>query len=161
MENVDFSAFLKGDNVEKAKQGVVINTGNGIVHLFGAVKNSDYADLGNDALFFAPFCSREDVIRIMNPQSASDYLLKLRAESIVDNPRLIRVFLKRKVGYENWSLSDYYKKQDREPLFLSFLSKGNSEKLKKVPAGSAYINTVNAICSKSPKGNVIAVSEPP
>ncbi|TOJ04791.1 hypothetical protein, partial [Vibrio parahaemolyticus] len=98
MENVDFSAFLEDENVEKAKQGVVINTGNGIMHLFGAVNNSDYLGLGDDALFFAPFCSRDDVEKIMNPKSASDYLLKLRAESIVDNPRLIRVFLKRKAG---------------------------------------------------------------
>ncbi|ENQ8064266.1 M48 family metalloprotease [Vibrio parahaemolyticus] len=160
MENVDFSAFLEDENVEKAKQGVVINTGNGIMHLFGAVNNSDYLGLGDDALFFAPFCSRDDVEKIMNPKSASDYLLKLRAESIVDNPRLIRVFLKRKAGYTNWSLSEYYKKQDRDPLYLKFLSKGNYDKLKNVPAGSAYINTVNAVCSKSPKGNVIAVSEP-
>ncbi len=39
MENVDFSAFLEDENAEKAKQGVVINTGNGIMHLSARLIN--------------------------------------------------------------------------------------------------------------------------
>ncbi|PKH88373.1 hypothetical protein [Colwellia sp. Bg11-28] len=154
-------SFLKNNpKARRAKEGVIIDTDNGFLHLRGAIKTSDYEGLGEDATFFAPFCSVADIKKINSPKTASDFLLQLRAESIVDNPRLNRVFLARKGNKTNWSLEKYYLDRKREETYLSNLSKGNYEKLKSIPSGSVYLDGANAICTKTKAGNIIAISEP-
>lgn len=153
--------ILKSDpKARRAKDGVLIETGYGLLHLTGAIKSSEYDELGKGATFFAPFCSKEDIKKINSPKTASDYLLKLRAESIVDNPRLIRVFRTRRGQKNDWSLEKYYLDRKREDIYLSNMSKGNYEKLKNIPAGSAYLSGANAVCAKTKAGNIIAISEP-
>ncbi|WP_076407585.1 hypothetical protein [Shewanella sp. UCD-KL12] len=153
--------FLKNNpKARKAKDGVLIDTGHGFMHLTGFIEGDDYKGFGDDAIFFTPFCSKSDIEKIYSPKVASDFLLQLRAESIVDNPRLIRVFKTRKGKKTNWSLEKYYQERKREDVYLSNLSKGNHEKLKDIPAGSVYLAGANAICSKTKAGNIIAVSEP-
>lgn len=41
--------------------------------------------------FFAPILNQDEIERVFNPKSTDDYLLKMRAEAIVDNTRLWRV----------------------------------------------------------------------
>lgn len=147
-------------NARRAKRGVLIDTDDGLFHLTGVVKNADYEGLGEDALFYAAFCSREDIEKIKHLSSAHDHLLKLRAEAIVDNPRLVRVFKKRKGTKKNWSLEGYYSNKQRERSYIRSLSKGNQSRLENIPAGSAYLNYANAICIKTKAGNIIAISEP-
>lgn len=154
------SILKSNPNARRAKDGVVIETEYGMLHLTGMIKKSEYEGLGEDATFFAPFCSRSDIEKIKTPKIASDFLLKLRAESIVDNPRLIRVFKSRNGNKTNWSLENFYRERTREETYLDNLSKGNYDKLKSIPAGSAYLNSVNAVCMKTELGNIIAVSEP-
>jgi hypothetical protein len=153
--------LLKGNpKARRAKDGVIIETEKGLLHLTGTIKNSEFEGLGENATFFAPFCTRKDIEKINTPKTASDHLLQLRAEAIVDNARLIRVFKSRKGKKSNWSLENYYLSRKREDLYLSNMSKGNYEKLKNIPAGSAYLDGANAICAKTKAGNIIAVSEP-
>jgi hypothetical protein len=40
--------------------------------------------------FFRPVCNEQEIERIFNVKNANDYLLKLRAETIVDHMRLFR-----------------------------------------------------------------------
>ncbi len=161
MNNEFIEQFLK-DNTKarRAKDGFVIETEKGLIHFTGLIQNSDYEGLGEDAVFYASFCSREDIEKIKTPKTSSDFLLQLRADSIVDSPRLIRVFKARKGTKKNWSLEKYYLNRQREKLYLLNLSKGNFDKLKDIPAGSAYFSGANAICTKTPAGNMIAISEP-
>lgn len=161
MDKEFIEAFLKSNpKARRAKDGVIIETEYGLLHLTGVIKKSEYEGLGENASFFAPFCSRSDIEKINAPKNASDFLLKLRAESIVDNPRLIRVFKSRKGNKTSWSLEKYYRERTREDIYLSNLSKGNYDKLKSIPAGSAYLDSANAVCMKTDFGNIIAVSEP-
>ena len=153
--------FLKGNpKARRAKDGILIETEGGLLHITNIIQNTDYEELGKDATFFAPFCSRSDIEKINSPTAASDYLLQLRAESIVDNPRLVRVFRARKGKKVNWSLEKYYLERKREEQYLLSLSKGNYERLKNIPSGSVYLDGANAICAKTSGGNIIAVSEP-
>ena len=147
-------------NAKPASHGVLIETDAGLFHLTGIVNKSDYEGLSNDASFYAPFCNRDDIVKIKKPKVLSDYLLQIRAEAIVDNPRLVRVFRKRRGNKKDWSLDGYYKNKARENTYLRALSKGNQKKLAGIPAGSAYLDNVNAICMKTNLGNVIAISEP-
>jgi hypothetical protein len=161
MDSELIESFLKNNpKARRAKDGIIIDTEKGLLHLTGIVKTSDYEGLGEDATFFAPFCSRADIEKINSPKTASDFLLQLRAESMVDNPRFIRVFKSRKGKKTNWSLEQYYSDRKREELYLSNLSKGNYERLKNIPSGSVYLDGANAICAKTDAGNIIAVSEP-
>ncbi len=161
MDSELIESLLKNNpKARRAKDGIIIDTDKGLFHLTGIIKRSDYEGLGEDAIFFTEFCSRSDVEKIQSPKTASDYLLKLRAESIVGNPRLIRVFKARKGKTKNWSLEKYYLRRKREERYLSSLSKGNRLRLKNIPSGSVYLDGANAICAKTSAGNIIAVSEP-
>jgi hypothetical protein len=161
MDTELIESILKGSpNARRAKDGVILDFEGGFFHITGARQNSEFEGLGQDAAFFLPFCSRQDIKKINSPKSADDFLLQLRAESIVDNPRLIRVFKSRKGKKTTWSLEKYYLERKREDLYLTNLSKGNYEKLKNIPAGSAYLDGANAMCTKTKGGNIIAISEP-
>ncbi|MDR6349409.1 M48 family metalloprotease [Pantoea sp. SORGH_AS_0659] len=151
--------LAEAPNARRASQGVLIESGNVLLHLTGVIKHSDLEGLSDDASFYASFCSREDIERIKKPKVLSDFLLQIRAEAIVDNPRLIRVFRKRKGNKKDWSLDEYYKSKFKESIYLKSLSKGNQKKLEKIPAGSAYLDNVNATCMKTVSGNIIAISE--
>jgi hypothetical protein len=56
-------------------------------------------------LFFHPVCSESEIDRIFNVQNAPDYLLKIRAETIIDHIRLFRVYRNKALAIEKgWSL---------------------------------------------------------
>lgn len=59
--------------------------------------------------WYSGVCSPEEVDRILNIQNANDFILKIRADTILDNIRLWRVFLNlsRKYGCK-WSLGKYF-----------------------------------------------------
>ena len=55
--------------------------------------------------FYRPICNEEEIERIFNIQNAQDYLLKLRADTIIDHMRLFRVYRnKAKEQGDKWSL---------------------------------------------------------
>lgn len=59
--------------------------------------------------FFHPICNEQEIERIFNVQNASDYLLKLRAETIVDHMRLFRVYRNKALAKgADWSLEDSF-----------------------------------------------------
>jgi hypothetical protein len=55
--------------------------------------------------FFRPICSSPEIERIFNVTNAADYLLKLRADTLVDHMRLFRVYRnKALLNEKSWSL---------------------------------------------------------
>lgn len=154
----------KSPNAKRAKNGILLETTEGVFHITNFISTEEHDKIrhkyGQGATSFMSYCNESDIARIMKPQSSSDLLLKLRAEAILDNPRLMRVFQSRKGKKKNWSLSKYYSRRVNEEKYLENLSKGNRKKLSSIPAGSAYIDSANAMCIKTEYGNIIAISEP-
>lgn len=77
-------------------------------------KHVDYNDLPIDLQksFYHPICNKEEIERIFDLQDGSDYLLKLRADTIIDHMRLFRVYRNKALEMgENWSLEDSFEKQ--------------------------------------------------
>ena len=60
-------------------------------------------------MFFHPVCNKDEIERIFSVANATDYLLKLRAETIVDHMRLFRVYRNKALAKPNgWSLEQSF-----------------------------------------------------
>ncbi|HLP87900.1 MAG TPA: M48 family metalloprotease [Nostocaceae cyanobacterium] len=106
----------------------------------------------------------EKLIYITNKgiTNADDYLLKIRADSICDNTRFLRVFLKRRLNLEKtgrtWSLSNHFK-SDMFESYLQKLNKNKYNKCKEIPYGFTFLNEPSGFCIKEKFGNIIIISE--
>lgn len=84
------------------------------IHIINEIKKEDLKayegkDRLKDRLWYHDVCTPNEIDRILNVKNASDYILKLRADTIVDNTRLWRVFLNLSKFYgANWSLEKYF-----------------------------------------------------
>ena len=60
--------------------------------------------------WYLPICSLKEVERVVSPKNLSDYLLYLRAESIVTNMRILRTMHDRagKVPFDDWELTNQF-----------------------------------------------------
>ena len=59
--------------------------------------------------FYRSICNEEEIERIFNLKSPMDYLLKLRADTIVDHMRLFRVYRNKTLAKGNdWSLENAF-----------------------------------------------------
>lgn len=152
---------------KKAARGVLIPTdsGNGeYFHLRGFNSAKEVEGLTHDEIFFIAFCSKKEILRLRNIKGPHDYLLRLRANAIVDEARIVRVMSTRRDKYEEsgryWSLTEYYHTKDSyHKSYISLLEKKNMKRVKSVPSGIAPIPEVNALCIKSLAGDVVVVSE--
>lgn len=73
------------------------------------LKRYEGKDRIDERVWYHNVCAPEEIDRIMNVQNASDYILKLRADTIIENSRLWRVFLNLSKRYgDGWSLSKYF-----------------------------------------------------
>jgi len=62
-------------------------------------------DIDFERIQYFPICNQQEIERILNIRNAQDYLLKLRANTIVDHMRLFRVYRNKAITNEkNWSL---------------------------------------------------------
>lgn len=110
-------------------------------------------------LFFHPVCSQEEIDRIFNVQSPIDYLLKLRAETIVDHMRLFRVYRNKALRDEkNWSLERSFD----DTHYKAVLDKLPSDELKlceKVTYGDIFSNDPNGMIFHTGFGPITTISE--
>jgi len=110
-------------------------------------------------MFFDPVCNKGEIERIFNPQNAKDYLLKLRAETIVDHMRLFRVYRNKALLNENnWSLEDSFDFSHYEE-FLSNINDQESEKCKIITAGNIFSNDPNGKIFISDCGLIITICD--
>lgn len=156
-----FDEILKSTpGAKRAAQGVIIEKDGVMLHLHAAYDKEETEELTHEEHFLIVCCNRDEILKLRKISSAEDYLLWLRAEAIADCPRACRVFRNRKNKIQNWSLTNYYSSNhDYHNDYIEHVRKGIKGKLPKVPAGMALINDANAMCIKSPHGNVVVVSE--
>ena len=97
-------------------------------------------------------CSNSEIERILHIQNASDYILKLRADEIIDHTRIWRFFLKLSRYYgQEWSLERYFDAKNYV-IFKHALNKDQQEKLEQVSYGSLLCNEPNGLIFSSPYG---------
>jgi hypothetical protein len=150
---------------KRAAHGVIITGKDGAsFYLQESFSTKDVEELTQDELFFYAFCSKKEILRLRELRGAHDYLLRIRANAIVDSPRAVRVMRARKKNFEQngrqWTLSQYYHVKDHyQKSYISYLSRTNAKLLKGIPSGLAYIPDVNAVCIRSLAGDVVMASE--
>ncbi len=129
-----------------------------LIQIHEKIPLKEMEGLDKEQSFFYPLCSKKEINQIFNVKNNEDYLLKFRAEQIVDNQRLHRVFdsIRRKKGKE-WNFSQYF----NTSLFQTYLDHLPDKEKKicqTIPHGTIHLNDANGYCIKTPYGNVIIVS---
>ena len=109
--------------------------------------------------FFRPICSDTEIERIFNVQDGKDHLLKLRAETVVDNMRLLRVIRNKALWDEsNWSLESSFSDSHYEAV-LNKLSSEHKDICQEVTYGDVFSNDPNGMIFRTPFGPVTTISQ--
>jgi hypothetical protein len=96
---------------------------------------------------YSPVCSPNEIERIFNVKNGADYLLKLRADALVDSVRLFRVYLKKVREYPGeWSLQASFSDSHYYGVIYS-LTDGDCRRLDGITFGDVF--------SREPAGNVL------
>ena len=155
----------KFPGTKRSAQGVVFPTGDGgLFHLTALHDSEALEGLSSDETFYLAFCAKKEILRLRELRNSHDYLLRLRASSIVDSPRLVRVMAARKKEFQKagrlWSLTHYYHSRDHyHKYYIDQLQKENAKIAKKTPSGLVFSAEVNAMCMRSFVGDVVIASE--
>lgn len=116
---------------------------------------ADPIDMNLERNWFHMICSPSELERILNVQNASDYILRLRAETIADNIRIYRVFLHERKKYEamgwDWALEKYFTAYNYIDV-LHHLDKEKEELCRQVSFGSIISNNPNGLIFETPYG---------
>ncbi|PFG10683.1 hypothetical protein [Marinobacter sp. LV10MA510-1] len=150
---------------KRAAEGVIIpGEGGQLFHLRNIITCKETEGLSRDEAFFIEFCSRNEILRLREISGPHDYLLRLRANAIVNNPRAVRVMASRKKDFEKggrpWALTHFYHSKDFfHKKYIKNLSRSNAKIVKGTPSGLAFIPEANALCMRSLVGDVVVVSE--
>jgi len=152
--------LLNHPNYKELKSKFILDENEkSIVQILDKIPIKEIIDLTEEEKYFYPLCNKEEIKKIFNPQSANDYLLKIRAENISNNIRLHRLFISiRKKYNNNWSFSDYINsKLFNEYLYC--LPKNIRDRCNNIPTGLVHLNEPNGYCEKTPFGYIIVISE--
>lgn len=150
---------------KRAAQGLIVPGDNGaLFHIRSVHDKKELEGLTPEETLYFEFCSKNEILRLRELRNSHDYLLRIRANSIVDSPRAVRVMASRRHQFEQngrpWSLSHYYHSKDHyQKGYIKHLARANSKVAKLAPAGFAPINEANALCIRSLVGDVIVASE--
>ena len=110
-------------------------------------------------MFFHPVCNNDEIERIFGVANATDYLLKLRAETIVDHMRLFRVYRNKALATPNgWSLEQSFDISHFQ-IFLNHIPSGIKEKCSPVTFGNMFSNDPNGTIFVSDFGPIITISD--
>lgn len=109
--------------------------------------------------FYWPICNKSEIDRIFDIQNAKDYLLKLRADTIVDHMRLFRVYRNKAITKgQDWSLEDSFCGY-HYIMFKNRLQQDLKEKCEKVTYGNIFSNESNGFIFKTEYGPISTLSE--
>jgi hypothetical protein len=115
-------------------------------------------DLDIQKGIFRPICNKDEIDRVFSVKNADDYLLKLRAETIVDHMRLFRVYRNRALlDEENWSLEKSFDKTHYEK-FLAKLEAPEREICNEVTYGDVFSTEPNGQIFSSEYGPIVTIS---
>jgi hypothetical protein len=109
--------------------------------------------------FFRPVCNEQEIERVFNVKDANDYLLKLRAETIVDHMRLFRVYRnKALMDQNNWSLESSFDRSHYD-AFLHHLPPQDQERCRATTHGNIFSNDPNGSIFATDYGPIITISD--
>lgn len=112
-----------------------------------------------DRYFYHPICNESEIDRIFQIKNANDYLLKLRADTIVDHMRLFRVYRNYALADEkNWSLE----KSFNTSHYTSFIERLDHDKKKKISSiiyGNIFSNEPNGQILKTDYNPIVTVCD--
>lgn len=109
--------------------------------------------------FFRPVCNKSEIDRIFDCQNADDYLLKLRAETIVDHMRLFRVYRNKALADEkNWALEKAFSRRHFN-AFINKLGKDDRESCKTIKAGNIFSSKPNGKIFTTEYGPIITICD--
>ena len=109
--------------------------------------------------FYRPVCNPEEIERIFNVKNGRDYLLKLRADTIVDDMRLFRVYRNKALLDESkWSLERSFD-SNHYTAFLTALPKDERTKCKETTYGNFFSTDPNGSIFKTTYGPIITISD--
>lgn len=110
-------------------------------------------------LFYHPICNEEEIERIFNLKNSMDYLLKLRAETIVDHMRLFRVYRNKALTKgSNWSLENSFSGY-HYIFFKNKLPDDLRIKCKEVVYGNIFSNEANGLIFSTEFGIISTLSD--
>ena len=145
---------------ELLKKGKMIPIGDGgYLRLHEIVKQREIEGVTIDQASWYGHCSEDEIRRIFYPEKTEDVLLKLQADEIADNVRLVRVFLKRREKHVGeWSLSNHFK-TDMFEKYVKILPKKIRRECSTVASGIAFLKEPNGQCVNTQYGPLIVISE--
>lgn len=110
-------------------------------------------DLG----WFHMLCTPDEARRAASASSASDYLLRLRADTILDHTRLTRVFLhRRRAAGAAWSLTGAFD-DSHYRAFLAHLSRKDRRQCRGISFGDVFSTNPNGRAFKTPYGPLVSL----
>ena len=114
----------------------------------------------HDLRWYYSICSIDETERIMEPKNISDYLLRMRADSILSNIRISRSVAKRaeSITVDNWSLESQFN-DDIFNLFKKEVNEKYNNKLDDITFGTLYSDKARGSCIKTKYGIIILFSE--
>ena len=109
---------------------------------------------------YSILCNKDEIERVLNIRCASDYLLKLRADTILNEMRLERVYRNKKriVGNDRWSLENSFVSVHYTE-YLKLLSVHDRKKCESITAGNIFSREPNGEIFTSEFGPIITISD--
>jgi hypothetical protein len=109
--------------------------------------------------WYRPLCSEAQISRIFNIKSTSDYLLKVRADSILENMRLYRVMMSKLNNSKGfWNFQNEYNDIEFNK-YLECLKEEDFRKCLLIQKGYVHSDDPNGHCMRTPYGDIIIISE--
>jgi len=115
--------------------------------------------IADQKMFYRPICTESEIQRIFAPKTAMDYLLKMRADYIVDHMRIFRFYRRIWLKDErNYSLEKTFDTKHYRNYRMS-LSKADRESLSEVTYGNIFTQEANGQIFNSPFGRIVTISQ--
>ncbi len=104
------------------------------------------------------FLNKEQISRVLNIQNSKDYLLKQRADIVLDKVRIYRVIKKRQYLNQEWNFENHF---DSTPFdgYIKFLEYKDYENIEKITYGYIFCDDPNGRILKTDYGNIVTISE--
>lgn len=115
--------------------------------------------LKSGKMFYRPFCNAEEIEHIYNVQDTEDYLLKIRADEIVNHVRLYRVMRRRiQKNSSSWNFTKHFSTKEFKN-YLRDVPIDLRKNLKRITKGFVFSNEPNGNIIQTDFGKIIIISE--
>ncbi|MFE1601598.1 SEC-C metal-binding domain-containing protein [Methylobacterium sp. ID0610] len=151
-----------GENYELDKSGFHLIKTTDLAQLSGFDASASFGMDGEEPdvarIWYMSVCANSEELRsVMDPSTAKDWLLRTRADAILDSTRIFRVSVARSQRIQRGLLDDLYANDFSE--YLEKLDSIDQLICEDVPSGFILTNIPNAQCVRTENGKIIIVSE--